>query len=90
MIIVQKGKTKLKEVEFMYQLIWMSKKGQIKKQLESGSKAMLQLWVLQNVTSGYAVILDEDFKIVKAFESKNKQMAMPIKLEDFPFNVERV
>ena len=73
----------------MYQLIWMNKKGQVKKQLESGSKAMLQLWVLQNVTSGYAVILDEDFKIVKAFESKNKQMAMPIKLEDFPFNIEK-
>ena len=51
----------------------MNKKGQVKKQLESGSKAMLQLWVLQNVTSGYAVILDEDFKIVKVFESKNKQ-----------------
>ena len=71
----------------MYQLIWMSKKGQIKKQLESGSKAMLQLWVLQNVTSGYAVILDEDFKIVKAFESKNKQMAMPISVEKFPFDI---
>ena len=77
----------MKEVEFMYQLIWMSKKGQIKKQLESGSKAMLQLWVLQNVTSGYAVILDEDFKIVKVFESKNKQMAMPINVEEFPFDI---
>ena len=87
MIIVQKGKTKLKEVEFMYQLIWMSKKGQIKKQLESGSSAMLQLWVLQNVTSGYAVILDEDFEIVKVFESKNKQMAMPMSIEKFPFNI---
>ena len=71
----------------MYQLIWMSKKGQIKKQLESGSKAMLQLWVLQNVTSGYAVILDEDFKIVKVFESKNKQMAMPISIGEFPFDI---
>lgn len=71
----------------MYQLIWMSKKGQIKKQLESGSSAMLSLWVLQNVTSGYAVILDEDFKIVKAFESKNKQMAMPIEIEAFPFEI---
>ena len=71
----------------MYQLIWMSKKGQIKKQLESGSKAMLQLWVLQNVTSGYAVILDGDFKIVKAFESKNRQMAMPISIEEFPFDI---
>ena len=87
MIIVQKGKTKLEEVEFMYQLIWMSKKGQIKKQLESGSKAMLQLWVLQNVTSGYAVILDEDFKIIKVFESKNKQMAKPISVEEFPFDI---
>lgn len=71
----------------MYQLIWMSKKGQIKKQLESGSSAMLSLWVLQNVTSGYAVILDEDFKIVKVFESKNKQMAMPINVEEFPFDI---
>ena len=71
----------------MYQLIWMNKKGQVKKQLESGSSAMLQLWVLQNVTSGYAVILDEDFKIVKVFESKNKQMAMPINVEEFPFDI---
>ena len=71
----------------MYQLIWMSKKGQIKKHLESGSKAMLQLWVLQNVTSGYAVILDEDFKIVKVFESKNKQMAVPISIGEFPFDI---
>ena len=71
----------------MYQLIWMSKKGQIKKQLKSGSKAMLQLWVLQNVTSGYAVILDENYKIIKAFESKNKQMAMRINVEEFPFDI---
>ena len=71
----------------MYQLIWMNKKGQVKKQLESGSSAMLQLWVLQNVTSGYAVILDEDFKIVKVFESKNKQMAMPIDIDKFPFEI---
>lgn len=71
----------------MYQLIWMNKKGQIKKQLESGSSAMLQLWALQNVTSGYVVILDEDFKIIKAFESKNKQMAMPINIEEFPFDI---
>lgn len=71
----------------MYQLIWMTKKGQIKKQLESGSSAMLQLWVLQNVTSGYAIILDENYKIIKAFESKNKQMAMPISVEEFPFEV---
>ena len=77
----------MKEVEFMYQLIWMNKKGQIKKQLESGSSAMLQLWALQNVTSGYVVILDEDFKIIKAFESKNKQMAMPINIEEFPFDI---
>lgn len=74
----------------MFTLVWMSKRGEIKKQLESGSSAMLQLWVVQNVTSGYAVILDENLKIIKAFESKNKQMAMPIKPEDFPFNVERV
>ena len=74
----------------MFTLIWLSKKGEVKKELESGSSAMLQLWVLQNVTSGYAVILDEDFNIIKAFESKNKQMPMPIKPEDFPFNVERV
>lgn len=71
----------------MYQLIWMSKKGQVKKQLESGSSAMLQLWVLQNVTSGYAVILDENYKIVKVFESKNKQMAMPIDIDEFPFDI---
>ena len=71
----------------MYQLIWMNKKGQVKKQLESGSKAMLQLWVLQNVTSGYAVILDEDFKIIKVFESKNRQMAKPINVEEFPFDI---
>ena len=71
----------------MYQLIWMSKRGEIKKELESGSSAMLQLWVLQNVTSGYAVILDENYKIIKAFESKNKQMAMPINVEEFPFNI---
>lgn len=71
----------------MFTLVWMSKRGEIKKELESGSSAMLQLWVLQNVTSGYAVILDEDFKIVKAFESKNKQMAMPISVEEFPFDI---
>lgn len=71
----------------MYQLIWMSKKGQVKKQLESGSSAMLQLWVLQNVTSGYAAILDENYKIIKVFESKNKQMAMPISVEEFPFDI---
>ena len=74
----------------MFTLVWLSKRGEIKKELESGSSAMLQLWVLQNATSGYAIILDEDGKIIKAFESKNKQMAMPIELEDFPFNVERV
>ena len=74
----------------MFTLVWLSKRGEIKKELESGSSAMLQLWILQNVTSGYAVILDEDGKIVKVYESKNKQMPMPIKLEDFPFNVERV
>ena len=73
----------------MYQLIWLSKKGQVKKQLESGSSAMLQLWALQNVTSGYAVILDEDCNIIKVFESKNRQMAMPIKPEDFPFNIKK-
>lgn len=71
----------------MFTLVWMSKRGEIKKELEGGSSAMLQLWVLQNVTSGYAVILDENYKIIKAFESKNKQMAMPIKLEDFPFDI---
>ena len=74
----------------MFTLVWMSKRGEIKKELESGSSAMLQLWILQNVTSGYAVILDEDDKIVKVYESKNRQMAMPIKLEDFPFNMVRV
>ena len=74
----------------MFTLVWLSKRGEVKKELESGSSAMLQLWVVQNVTSGYAIILDEDFNIIKAFESKNKQMAMPIKPEDFPFNVERV
>ena len=73
----------------MYQLIWMNKKGQVKKQLESGSSAMLRLWDLQNVKSGYAIILDEDDKIVKVYESKNRQMAMPIKLEDFPFNIKK-
>ena len=71
----------------MFTLVWMSKRGEIKKELESGSSAMLQLWVLQNVTSGYAVILDEDFKIVKVFESKNKQMPMPISVEEFPFDI---
>lgn len=71
----------------MFTLVWMSKRGEIKKELESGSSAMLQLWVLQNVTSGYAVILDEDFKIVKVFESKNKQMAMPIDIDKFPFEI---
>lgn len=71
----------------MYQLIWLSKRGEIKKQLEGGSSAMLQLWALQNVTSGYAIILDENYKIIKAFESKNKQMAMPINIEEFPFDV---
>ena len=71
----------------MYQLIWMNKRGQVKKQLESGSSAMLQLWVLQNVTSGYAVILDENYKIIKVFESKNKQMAMPIDIDKFPFEI---
>lgn len=71
----------------MYQLIWMTKKGLIKKQLESGSSAMLKLWVVQNVKSGYAVILDENYNIVQAFESKNKSMAMPIEKEEFPFNI---
>ena len=71
----------------MFTLVWMSKRGEIKKELESGSSAMLQLWILQNVTSGYAAILDEDCNIIKVFESKNRQMAMPIKLEDFPFKI---
>ena len=71
----------------MFTLVWMSKRGEIKKELESGSSAMLQLWILQNVTSGYAVILDEDDKIIKAFESKNKQMAMPIDIDEFPFDI---
>lgn len=71
----------------MFTMIWMSKKGQIKKRLESGSSAMLQLWIVQNVTSGYAVILDENYKIVKVFESKNKQMAMPIDIDEFPFDI---
>ena len=71
----------------MFTLVWLSKKGQVKKELESGSSAMLKLWVLQNVTSGYAVILDENYNIVQAFESKNKQMAMPIEREEFPFNI---
>ena len=84
---MSKDKNKLKEVEFMFTMIWMSKKGQIKKRLESGSSAMLQLWVLQNITSGYAVILDENYKIIKVFESKNKQMAMPIDIDEFPFDI---
>lgn len=72
----------------MYQLIWMSKRGQIKKQLESGSSAMLQLWIIQNVTSGYAVILNEDNEIVKVFAvSKAHSMPMPIKIEEFPFEI---
>ena len=74
----------------MFTLVWLSKRGEVKKELESGSSAMLSLWVVQNVKSGYAVILDEDDKIIKVYESKNKQMAMPIKPEDFPFNMERV
>ena len=73
----------------MFTLVWLSKRGEIKKELESGSSAMLQLWALQNVTSGYAVILDEDGNIIKAFESKNKQMAMPIEIESFPFIIEK-
>lgn len=83
----RKTKNKTKEVEIMFTMIWMSKKGQIKKRLESGSSAMLQLWIVQNVTSGYAVILDENYKIVKVFESKNKQMAMPIDIDEFPFDI---
>lgn len=72
----------------MYQLIWMSKRGQIKKQLESGSSAMLQLWIIQNVTSGYAVILNENNEIVKVFAvSKTHSMPMPIKIEEFPFEI---
>lgn len=71
----------------MFTMVWMSKKGEIKKQLESGSSAMLQLWVVQNVTSGYAVILNEKMEIVKVFESKNRNMAMPINAEDFPFEI---
>ena len=71
----------------MFTLVWLSKRGEVKKELESGSSAMLQLWVVQNVTSGYAIILDEDFNIIKAFESKNKQMAMPINVEEFPFEI---
>lgn len=71
----------------MFTLVWMSKRGEIKKELKSGSSAMLQLWVLQNVISGYAVILDENYKIIKVFESKNKQMAMPIDIDKFPFEI---
>ena len=74
----------------MFTLIWLSKKGEIKKEVEGCSSAMLSLWALQNVKSGYAVIIDEDCKIVKVYESKNKQMPMPVKPEDFPFNIERV
>lgn len=71
----------------MFTLVWLSKKGQVKKELESNSSAMLKLWVVQNVTSGYAVILDENYNIVQAFESKNKSMAMPIEKEEFPFSI---
>lgn len=71
----------------MFTLVWLNKKGQVKKELESCSSAMLKLWVVQNVTSGYAVILDENYNIVQVFESKNKQMAMPIEREEFPFNI---
>ena len=71
----------------MFTMIWLTKRGQVKKQLESGSSAMLKLWIVQNVTSGYAVILDEDYNIIQVFESKNKSMAMPIDIEDFPFEI---
>ena len=71
----------------MFTMIWLSKKGETKKVLESGSSAMLQLWVIQNITSGYAVILDENHNIIKVYESKNKQMPMPIEVEDFPFDI---
>jgi hypothetical protein len=82
-----KENKKTEEVEFMFILVWLNKKGQVKKELESNSSAMLKLWVVQNVTSGYAVILDENYNIVQAFESKNKSMAMPIEKEEFPFNI---
>lgn len=71
----------------MFTLVWMSKRGEIKKELESGSSAMLSLWALQNVKSGYVAIINEDCKIVKAYESKNKQMPMPISVEEFPFDI---
>ena len=71
----------------MFTMVWLNKKGEIKKQLGSCSSAMLQLWILQNVNSGYAVILNEKMEIVKVFESKNKNMAMPINIEDFPFDI---
>lgn len=71
----------------MFTMIWLTKRGQVKKQLESGSSAMLKLWIVQNVTSGYAVILDEDYNIIQVFESKNKSMAMPIDKEKFPFEI---
>ena len=71
----------------MFTMVWMSKKGKIKKQLGSCSSAMLQLWILQNVTSGYAVILNKEMEIVKVFENKNKNMVMPINIEDFPFDI---
>lgn len=71
----------------MFTMVWLSKRGEIKKQLESGSSAMLQLWAVQNVNSGYVVILDENLKIIKALESKNKSMPMPINIEDFPFDI---
>ena len=71
----------------MFTMVWLNKKGEIKKQLGSCSSAMLQLWIMQNVNSGYAVILNEQMEIVKVFESKNKNMAMPINIEDFPFDI---
>ena len=70
----------------MFTLIMMTKSGKIKdKQLTCGSSAMLKLWVLQNVSSGYAVILNEQNEIVSVWVGGS--FPKEISQKDFPFNI---
>ena len=82
-IYLSKDKNILKEVEIMFTLVWLSIKGQFKKQV----KSMLVLWAMQNLKSGYAVILDENKQVVEVYECQKQRVPKRIELEDFPFDI---
>ena len=71
----------------MFTLVWLSRKGQFKKQVDCGLKSMLVLWAMQNLKSGYAVILDENKQVVEVYECQKQRIPKRIELEDFPFDI---